>query len=168
MDRYTAVVAIAGGARSRCDRCKCRHAAKKEGSSLTFRVEGDYRIGARLAPRLAQDIADGGLGSALTKLLEAAVSESTSDVNVASLMSNPVRVEGAVGAALAASGIAVERLSVRSDIADTMLVRQRTEEARSRKRPMSGTNSSSSVSTARTGISSSLSPVGAACQTLRD
>jgi ribosomal protein L30 len=111
--------------------------ATPEGARFTFTLEADYRLGDHLGDRLAQDLRRHGLDVALGTLAQSVLSDLGRRLDVEAILSDPASLETRVAAASGAAGVTLARVRMLSDVADAVLLRRRTEEARARSRPAS-------------------------------
>jgi tetratricopeptide (TPR) repeat protein len=107
-----------------------------EGARFTFDLEGDYSVQDTVAPRLAWDLRRDGLEHALKALAQSVLDDLGRRLDVETILSDPASLEARVAAASAAAGVTLARLRVTSDVADAVLLRRRTDEARASLQPM--------------------------------
>lgn len=109
--------------------------ATPEGSSLSFDLDASWRVARAPSGRFLSDLREGGVPAALATLASHVVTDVGSRRDAESILSDPSILEGAVRAAIESSGLAVDRLRVRSAQGDEALYRRRTAEASSLARP---------------------------------
>ncbi len=117
-------------------RCRGIELRTPEGARFTFDLEGDYAMQGALAPRLASDVRRVGLDAALKALAQSVLDDLGRRSDVETILSDPASLEARVAAAGATAGVTLARVRVTSEIADAVLLRRRTEEARARLQPM--------------------------------
>jgi tetratricopeptide (TPR) repeat protein len=112
--------------------------ATREGAALRYEVEADYRLGVRLAPRLATDIRRIGLDGAATTLATEVLREDSRNRDAETLAADSTILEEPLRVAFATAGLAVAQLRVRSPFGDEVIRRRKTGEAQGLVRPMKG------------------------------
>jgi len=100
-----------------------------EGSTLKFKLELRYAIGATVSPQLLTDISRTGFDAAVAGLASRVLSDVARSSDVESLLAEPARVEGPLTFALRGAGIEPESLTLRSGLGEERVRRQRTDEA---------------------------------------
>jgi tetratricopeptide (TPR) repeat protein len=107
-----------------------------EGARFTFTLEADYQIGSAVAGRLGEDLHRHGLEAATATLARSVLEDLARRTDVEAILADPALIEARVAAASGAAGVALGRVRMLSDVADAVLLRRRTEEARARSQPM--------------------------------
>lgn len=102
----------------------------REGSSLEFRLVADYSFGRRLEPAFSEAVRSSGLEAAVTAVVGRVLEDASRALPADEILSDPSRLESALRSELLAAGLSLDRVELRTTLADVLEARRRTDEAR--------------------------------------